>query len=89
MVASAAAYIARGMNHVQADKLATLVEGTATGKVGELMGLGFPAPLANELIRQMVAGGGGSTAATNLMGLGMPTDLAVLVAADIEATSSE
>jgi hypothetical protein len=86
MAATAAGYIALGMGAEQASELATLVEGVATDQVGRLIGLGFPVPLANELIRQMVAGAG---TASNLMGLGMPTALATLVAADIEATSSE
>lgn len=86
MAATAAAYIARGMNHVQADALATLVEGTAANKQGDLIRLGFSVPLANELIAQMVAGAGSET---KLMGLGMPPALSALVAADIEATSSE
>lgn len=86
MAASAANYIARGMNPIQADKLATLVEGTAADQQGQLIGLGFSVPLANELIAQMVAGTGNET---NLMGLGMPPALATLVAADIEATSAE
>jgi hypothetical protein len=86
MAATAAGYIARGMNPVQADKLAALVEGTAAGKTDELVGLGFPVPLANELIRQMVAGTGNES---NLMGLGVPPMLAALIAADIEATDAE
>jgi hypothetical protein len=86
MPATAAAYIARGMAPEQANKLAALVEGTATGKVGELIGLGFPVPLANELIRQMVAGAGSES---NLAGLGVPHALAKLIAADIEATDAE
>lgn len=86
MAASAAEYIRRGMNHVQAQELATQIEGTATGNTGKLIALGFAVPLANELTRQMVAGAGSET---NLMALGMPPALAALVAADIEVTSSE
>lgn len=86
MAATAAAYIARGMNPVQAVKLADLVEGTAAGKAGELIGLGFSVPLANELIRQMVAGTGTES---NLAALGVPHALATLIASDITATDSE
>lgn len=86
MTASAVEYIRRGMNHVQADELATQIEGTATGNTGKLIALGFAVPLANELTTQMVAGVGNET---RLMALGMPPALAALVAADIEATASE
>jgi hypothetical protein len=86
MAATAAAFIARGMEANQATLLATLIEGTATGQVGRLIGTGFPVPLANELIAQMVAGTGNST---NLMGLGVPPILATLIASDITATDSE
>jgi hypothetical protein len=86
MAASATAYMALGMNHVQADALATLVEGTAADQQGILIGTGFPVPLANELIAQMVAGAG---TAGRLMALGVPPALATLVAADIEATAAE
>lgn len=86
MPATAAAYIARGMNHVQATELATQVEGTATGNTGKLIAFGFPVPMANELTRQMIAGTGSET---NLMALGMPPALAALVASDITATDAE
>jgi hypothetical protein len=81
MAATAAGYIARGMNHVQAAALAAQVEGDPD--VGTLIRLGFSVPLANELVAQMTAGEG---EITNLMALGMPPMLAALVAADIEAT---
>lgn len=86
MTATVASYIARGMNPVQADELVTQIEGTATDKTSRLIGLGFSAPLAVELTRQMVAGAGTES---NLSALGIPPDLAKLIAADIEATSSE
>lgn len=81
MAATAAGYIARGMNHVQAAELATQVEGTPD--VGKLIAFGFPVPLANELVTQMTAGEG---EITNLLALGVPPMLAELIAADIEAT---
>jgi hypothetical protein len=86
MAATAAAYLARGMNHVQAQVLATLVEGVAAGQAGILISAGFPVPLANELIAQMVLGAG---IEKNLAALGMPHALASLVAADITATDAE
>ena len=86
MTASAQEYIARGMAAEQAVKLAELVEGTAADQQDQLIGLGFPVPLANELIAQMVAGVGNES---NLAGLGVPFALATLIAADIEATSAE
>lgn len=86
MTASTTAYMARGMNHVQAAELATQIEGTSTGMTGKLIALGFPVPLANELTTQMVAGTGN---VTNLMALGMPPALASLVATDITATDAE
>lgn len=81
MAATAAGYMARGMNHVQAAELATQVEGTPV--VGKLIAFGFSVPLANELVAQMNAGEGEEL---RLMALGMPPALAALVAADIEAT---
>ncbi len=81
MTATAAGYIALGMGAEQASELADQVEGTPSAV--RLIGLGFPVPLANELVVQMTAGEG---EATNLMGLGVPTALATLIAADIEAT---
>jgi hypothetical protein len=86
MTATVASYIARGMNHVQADELVTQIEGVSAGKTARLIALGFSAPLATELTRQMVAGAGTES---NLMALGIPPDLAKLIAADIEATASE
>lgn len=83
MAATAVAYIARGMNHVQAGELATQVEGTPDA--GKLIRLGFAVPLANELVAQMTAGTG---AETNLMALGMPPALAALIAADITAAGA-
>lgn len=81
MAATAAGYIARGMNHIQAAELATQVEGDPDA--GKLIAFGFPVPLANELVAQMTAGEG---EVTNLMALGVPGALADLIAADIEAT---
>jgi hypothetical protein len=71
-------FMARGMNHVQAGELATQIDGTPD--VGKLIRLGFPVPLANELVAQMTAGTG---ILLNLMALGMPAALAEKVAADI------
>lgn len=84
MAATAEAYIARGMNPIQAGALAAQVEGTPS--VRALIGLGFPVPMANELFTQMTAGVGNRA---NLTALGMPAALAVLVAADIEATEPQ
>jgi len=81
MTASTTAYMARGMNHVQAAELATQVEGTPVA--AKLIAFGFSVPLANELYDQMTAGEGEEL---RLMALGMPPTLAALVAADIEAT---
>lgn len=81
MAATAAAYIARGMNPIQAAELADQVEGTPSAV--RLIGLGFSVPLANELVAQMTAGEG---EISPLMGLGIPPILAALIAADIEAT---
>lgn len=81
MTASTTAYMARGMNHVQAAELASQVEGTPA--VANLIAFGFSVPLANELVAQMDAGEGEEL---RLMALGMPPALAALVAADIEAT---
>lgn len=86
MAAVVADYMALGMNHVQADALATQINGTSTGLTQNMIGLGFSVPLAVELTRQMVAGVG---TASNLMALGIPPSLATLIAADIEATASE
>lgn len=81
MAATAAAYIARGMAAEQAVELATQVEGTPSAV--RLIGTGFPVPLANELVAQMTIGEG---EINPLMGLGVPPILAILIAADIEAT---
>lgn len=84
MAATAAGYMQLGMAAEQASELASQVEGTPSAV--RLIGLGFPVPLANELVTQMTAGEGESGP---LMGLGVPTALAVLIAADIEATDAE
>lgn len=71
-------YVSRGMNPVQACALATQIDGTPVAT--SLIALGFPAPLANELVSQMTVGTG---IQTRLMALGMPPALAAKVAADI------
>jgi hypothetical protein len=71
-------FMARGMSAVQANELATQIDGTPV--VAKLIAFGFPVPLANELVAQMTAGTG---IEKNLMGLGMPPALAAKVAADI------
>ena len=78
MATVATDFMARGMDSVQASQLATQIDGTPA--VGGLIGLGFPVPLANELVAQMTAGTG---IESNLMALGMPPALAAKVAADI------
>lgn len=78
MTTNATDFIARGMNFVQANLLATQIDGTPNA--GNLIRTGFPVPLANELAAQMTAGTGN---ATNLRGLGVPSLLAEKIAADI------
>lgn len=80
MTASAATYISKGMAVEQANELASQINGTAS--VVDLIGIGFPVPLANELVAEIAAKTGDETA---LRGLGMPSDLAVQIDADMDA----
>lgn len=73
-----------GMPAEQAKLVAGLIDspGTASANALKLMGMGFSAPLANELGSQMA---GGTGYATRLAALGMPFALADVVDAAIDA----
>jgi len=83
-------FISRGMSAEQASEVATQIDETAASTVGfpdvsRMMGLGIPAPLANELSAQMSSGTG---IYTNLMGLGVPSILAENIDAAIDAANA-
>jgi hypothetical protein len=77
-------FVRVGMNPEQARLVGALIDapGTANANALKLIGMGFSAPLADELGSQM-AGGTGDT--TRMAGLGVPHALADAIKAAIDA----
>lgn len=84
---SATDLMSYGMAAEQANALATEIDETDASTAGypdvkHLLGMGFSAPLADELITQITAKTGN---ATKLRGLGVPPTLAEVIDAAIDA----